>query len=69
MNKSRMSKLKAEVSSVSASELAKFAERAERWWGEAPRLRASSGRSRGAERPAMDGRAGVAHHGRFRSDE
>lgn len=63
MSKRKMSE--AEAPNVSAAELTKFGELAERWWGEAPSLRASSGRSRGVERPVMDDRAGVAHHGRF----
>ncbi|HEY2346902.1 MAG TPA: hypothetical protein VGH80_13670 [Xanthomonadaceae bacterium] len=47
------------------AELDKFAELAHRRWGEATRLRESSGLSRVAERPATDGRAGATHRGRF----
>ncbi|MEO7478412.1 MAG: hypothetical protein ABIT64_04170 [Lysobacteraceae bacterium] len=47
------------------AELDKFGDLAHRWWGEATCLRVSSGRSRVAERPATDGRAGVHHHGWF----
>jgi 2-polyprenyl-3-methyl-5-hydroxy-6-metoxy-1,4-benzoquinol methylase len=45
--------------------LDKFGELAHRWWGEAARWRESGGLSHAAERTAMEGRAGVQHHGRF----
>ena len=46
---------------VRQSELDKFGALAQRWWGEAARLRTTG--SRVAERPAMEGRAGTQHHG------
>ena len=53
------------ATNFSQAELDKFGTLANRWWGEPERLRASGGRSRSGERPAMDGRAGAKHHGRL----
>jgi hypothetical protein len=43
------------------SELDKFDELAQRWWGEAARSRTTG--SRGAERLRMDAQAGAMRHG------
>jgi hypothetical protein len=43
------------------SELDKFDQLAQRWWGEAVRSRTTG--SRDAERPCMDARAGATRHG------
>ncbi len=48
-------------SNFSRSELDKFDELAQRWWGEAARLRTTG--SRAAERLRMDAQAGAHRHG------
>jgi hypothetical protein len=55
--------MNAQPHNADPSELAHFGALASRWWGEAVRWRASGGRSRTGERPAMEGRAGAARQG------